>query len=124
MEGLASSSVPQDDQQCTFCDLCVHFTEDLRRLGLRAEVHDRVWQLSATQLMPFSLSSLFLQSNKQNFTLVLHKTFISIKTLLRSYILPEALSQLNIVPILSVMLSEISHTEKDRYHMFSLLCGS
>ena len=23
-----------------------------------------------------------------------------------------------------VMLSEISHTEKDRYHMFSLLCGS
>ena len=26
--------------------------------------------------------------------------------------------------ILSVILSEISHTEKDRYHMFSLLCGS
>ena len=24
----------------------------------------------------------------------------------------------------SVMLSERSHTEKDRYHMFSLLCGS
>ena len=24
----------------------------------------------------------------------------------------------------SVMLSEISHTEKERYHMFSLLCGS
>ena len=24
----------------------------------------------------------------------------------------------------SVMLSEISHTEKDRYHMLSLLCGS
>ena len=24
----------------------------------------------------------------------------------------------------SVMLSEISHTEKDRYHMFSLFCGS
>ena len=24
----------------------------------------------------------------------------------------------------SVMLSEISHTEKDRYPMFSLLCGS
>ena len=24
----------------------------------------------------------------------------------------------------SVMLSEVSHTEKDRYHMFSLLCGS
>ena len=24
----------------------------------------------------------------------------------------------------SVMLSEISHTEKDRYHMFSFLCGS
>ena len=24
----------------------------------------------------------------------------------------------------SVMLSEISHTEKNRYHMFSLLCGS
>ena len=24
----------------------------------------------------------------------------------------------------SVMLSEISHTEKDRHHMFSLLCGS
>ena len=24
----------------------------------------------------------------------------------------------------SVMLGEISHTEKDRYHMFSLLCGS
>ena len=24
----------------------------------------------------------------------------------------------------SVMLSEISHTEKDRYYMFSLLCGS
>ena len=24
----------------------------------------------------------------------------------------------------SVMLSEISHTEKARYHMFSLLCGS
>ena len=24
----------------------------------------------------------------------------------------------------SVMLSEISHTEKDRCHMFSLLCGS
>ena len=24
----------------------------------------------------------------------------------------------------SVMLSEIRHTEKDRYHMFSLLCGS
>ena len=24
----------------------------------------------------------------------------------------------------SVMLSEISHREKDRYHMFSLLCGS
>ena len=24
----------------------------------------------------------------------------------------------------SVRLSEISHTEKDRYHMFSLLCGS
>ena len=24
----------------------------------------------------------------------------------------------------SVMLSEISHTEKDRYHMVSLLCGS
>ena len=24
----------------------------------------------------------------------------------------------------SVMLSEISHAEKDRYHMFSLLCGS
>ena len=24
----------------------------------------------------------------------------------------------------SVMLSEISHTEKDRYHVFSLLCGS
>ena len=24
----------------------------------------------------------------------------------------------------SVMLSDISHTEKDRYHMFSLLCGS
>ena len=24
----------------------------------------------------------------------------------------------------SVMLSEISHTEKDRLHMFSLLCGS
>ena len=23
-----------------------------------------------------------------------------------------------------IMLSEISHTEKDRYHMFSLLCGS
>ena len=23
-----------------------------------------------------------------------------------------------------VMLSEISHTDKDRYHMFSLLCGS
>ena len=23
-----------------------------------------------------------------------------------------------------VMLSEISHTEKDRSHMFSLLCGS
>ena len=26
--------------------------------------------------------------------------------------------------LVSVMLSEISHTEKDRYHMFSLLCGS
>ena len=24
----------------------------------------------------------------------------------------------------SVVLSEISHTEEDRYHMFSLLCGS
>ena len=24
----------------------------------------------------------------------------------------------------SVTLSEINHTEKDRYHMFSLLCGS
>ena len=24
----------------------------------------------------------------------------------------------------SVMLSEIGHTEKDRYHMFLLLCGS
>ena len=24
----------------------------------------------------------------------------------------------------SVILSEISHTEKDRYHMFSVLCGS
>ena len=24
----------------------------------------------------------------------------------------------------SVMLSEITHTEKDQYHMFSLLCGS
>ena len=24
----------------------------------------------------------------------------------------------------SVMLSKISHTEKDRYHVFSLLCGS
>ena len=24
----------------------------------------------------------------------------------------------------SVMLTEISHTEKDRYHMVSLLCGS
>ena len=24
----------------------------------------------------------------------------------------------------SVMPSEISHTEKDRYYMFSLLCGS
>ena len=24
----------------------------------------------------------------------------------------------------SVMLSEISHTEKDGYHMFSLFCGS
>ena len=24
----------------------------------------------------------------------------------------------------SVMLSEMSHTEKDRYHMVSLLCGS
>ena len=24
----------------------------------------------------------------------------------------------------TVMLSEVSHTEKDRYHMFSLLCGS
>ena len=24
----------------------------------------------------------------------------------------------------SVMLSEVSNTEKDRYHMFSLLCGS
>ena len=24
----------------------------------------------------------------------------------------------------SVMLSKISHTEKDRYHMFSHLCGS
>ena len=24
----------------------------------------------------------------------------------------------------SVMLSEISHTEKDRYHMVSLICGS
>ena len=24
----------------------------------------------------------------------------------------------------SVMLSEITHTYKDRYHMFSLLCGS
>ena len=24
----------------------------------------------------------------------------------------------------SVMLSEISHTENDKYHMFSLLCGS
>ena len=24
----------------------------------------------------------------------------------------------------TVMLSEISHTEKDRYHMFSLICGS
>ena len=24
----------------------------------------------------------------------------------------------------SVMLSEISHTEKDRFHMFSLICGS
>ena len=24
----------------------------------------------------------------------------------------------------SVMLSEISHTEKERYHMVSLLCGS
>ena len=24
----------------------------------------------------------------------------------------------------SVILSEICHTEKDRYHMFSLLCGS
>ena len=24
----------------------------------------------------------------------------------------------------SVMPSEMSHTEKDRYHMFSLLCGS
>ena len=24
----------------------------------------------------------------------------------------------------SVMLSEISHTEKDRYYVFSLLCGS
>ena len=24
----------------------------------------------------------------------------------------------------SVMLSEISHTEKDRFHVFSLLCGS
>ena len=24
----------------------------------------------------------------------------------------------------SVRLSEISHTEKDRYHMVSLLCGS
>ena len=24
----------------------------------------------------------------------------------------------------NVLLSEISHTEKDRYHMFSLLCGS
>ena len=24
----------------------------------------------------------------------------------------------------SVMLSKISHTEKDRYHMLSLICGS
>ena len=24
----------------------------------------------------------------------------------------------------SVMLNEINHTEKDRYHMFSLSCGS
>ena len=28
------------------------------------------------------------------------------------------------VEVKSVMLSEISHKEKDRYHMFSLLCGS
>ena len=28
------------------------------------------------------------------------------------------------VELESVMLSEISHTEKDRYHMVSLLCGS
>ena len=25
---------------------------------------------------------------------------------------------------MDIMLSEISHTEKDRYYMFSLLCGS
>ena len=30
----------------------------------------------------------------------------------------------NMEELESVMLSEISHTEKDRYHMFSLLCGS
>ena len=28
------------------------------------------------------------------------------------------------IDVESVMLSEISHTEKDRYHMFLLLCGS
>ena len=29
-----------------------------------------------------------------------------------------------LMELASVMLSETSHTEKDRYHMFSLLCGS
>ena len=39
----------------------------------------------------------------------------------RNEILPFVATRIELE---SVMLSKISHTEKDRFHMFSLLCGS
>lgn len=50
------------------------FYEDLRRLGLRAEVRDRVWAVVCNPAdLVFSLSPPFLQSNKWSFALILHQ---------------------------------------------------
>lgn len=79
------------------------FYEDVRRLGLRAEVRDRVRAVvcNAADLVLSRLP--FPRVTSEALLLLYVKIFIKIYikiTLLRSYTLPEALSQLNMVPTL------------------------
>ena len=46
-------------------------------------------------------------------------TMENYSTIKKNEILPRVMLQMNLE---SILLSEVSHTEKDKYHMFSLIC--